>query len=109
MAFLGSPVRGSSLARWVVAAAVFGSLAVPFRFRPYYTHEGDTAPRNGKIGVSSPTTSTDDAAIDLWMAAPFRAMGMMDEIAQSSINCGWTGERPPAWLGLAAVISELPT
>jgi uncharacterized protein YkwD len=45
---------------------------------PYYTVAGDTAARNSNIQVSSTTSTTDDQAIDWWMAAPFHAMGMMD-------------------------------
>ena len=45
---------------------------------PYYTAAGDTAAQNGNIQVSSTTSSTDDQAIDWWMAAPFHAMAMMD-------------------------------
>ena len=45
---------------------------------PYYTVAGDTAARNGNIQVSSTTSSTDEQAIDWWMAAPFHAMAMMD-------------------------------
>ena len=45
---------------------------------PYYTPEGDTAAQNSNIYVSSTTSTTDDQAIDWWMAAPFHAMNMMD-------------------------------
>jgi len=45
---------------------------------PYYTVDGDTAARNGNIQVSSTTSTTDEAAIDWWMGAPFHAMNMMD-------------------------------
>jgi len=45
---------------------------------PFYTAAGDTAARNGNIQVSSTTSSTDEQAIDWWMAAPFHAMAMMD-------------------------------
>ena len=45
---------------------------------PYYSVAGDTAARNSNIQVSSTTSTTDDQAIDWWMAAPFHAMGMMD-------------------------------
>ena len=45
---------------------------------PYYTTAGDTAARNGNIQVSSTTGTSDQQAIDWWMAAPFHAMGMMD-------------------------------
>src|SRR2546425_532344 len=45
---------------------------------PYYTAEGDAAAQNGNIQVSSTTATTDETAIDWWMAAPFHAMGMMD-------------------------------
>ena len=45
---------------------------------PYYTTAGDTAGNSGNIAVSSTTASTDNSAIDWWMAAPFHAMAMMD-------------------------------
>jgi len=45
---------------------------------PYYTVAGDTAAQNSNIQVSSSTGTTDDQAIDWWMAAPFHAMNMMD-------------------------------
>jgi hypothetical protein len=45
---------------------------------PYYTVAGDTAAQNSNIQVSSTTSTTDDQAIDWWMAAPFHAMAMMD-------------------------------
>ena len=45
---------------------------------PYYTTAGDTAGNSGNISVSSTTSSTDNSAIDWWMAAPFHAMAMMD-------------------------------
>jgi uncharacterized protein YkwD len=45
---------------------------------PYYTVDGDTAARNGNIQVSSTTGTSDQQAIDWWMAAPFHAMAMMD-------------------------------
>ncbi len=45
---------------------------------PYYTTDGDAAARNGNIQVSSTTGTSDQQAIDWWMAAPFHAMGMMD-------------------------------
>src|SRR6267378_5727533 len=35
---------------------------------PYYTPEGDTAAKNSNIQVSSTTGTTDDQAIDWWMA-----------------------------------------
>jgi uncharacterized protein YkwD len=45
---------------------------------PYYTTAGDTAAQNSNIQVSSTTSTSDQQAIDWWMAAPFHAMGMMD-------------------------------
>ena len=45
---------------------------------PYYTTDGDIAAQNGNIQVSSTTGTSDQQAIDWWMAAPFHAMGMMD-------------------------------
>ena len=45
---------------------------------PYYTTAGDTAARDSNIYVSSSTSTTDEQAIDWWMAAPFHSMGLMD-------------------------------
>jgi hypothetical protein len=45
---------------------------------PYYTTAGDTEARNSNIQVSSTTSTSDQQAIDWWMAAPFHAMAMMD-------------------------------
>jgi len=45
---------------------------------PYYTTDGDLAARNSNIYVSSTTSTTDESAIDWWMAAPFHELGMMD-------------------------------
>jgi hypothetical protein len=63
---------------------------------PYYTPEGDTAARNGNIQVSSTTSTTDETAIDWWMAAPFHALGMMDPRLSSTgfgayreVKSGW--------------------
>ncbi|HKW08051.1 MAG TPA: CAP domain-containing protein, partial [Candidatus Dormibacteraeota bacterium] len=63
---------------------------------PYYTTDGDTAARNGNIYVSSSTATTDDQAIDWWMAAPFHELGMMDPRMQSTgfgsyreVKSGW--------------------
>lgn len=63
---------------------------------PYYTAAGDTAARNGNIQVSSTTATTDEAAIDWWMGAPFHALGMMDPRLTSTgfgsfryVKAGW--------------------
>ena len=63
---------------------------------PYYTASGDAGARNGNIQVSSTTATSDDSAIDWWMAAPFHAMGMMDPRLTSTgygsyreVNTGW--------------------
>jgi IPT/TIG domain/Cysteine-rich secretory protein family len=63
---------------------------------PYYTTAGDTAARNGNIQVSSTTNTSDQGAIDWWMAAPFHAMGMMDPRLTSTgfgsyreVKSGW--------------------
>jgi hypothetical protein len=45
---------------------------------PYYTTAGDVAGNSGNIAVSTTTSSSDESAIDWWMAAPFHAMAMMD-------------------------------
>jgi hypothetical protein len=63
---------------------------------PYYTAAGDAAARNGNIEVNSTTATTDEQAIDWWMAAPFHAMGMMDPRLQQTgfgayreVKAGW--------------------
>ena len=63
---------------------------------PYYTVDGDTAARNGNIYVSSSTATTDEQAIDWWMAAPFHELGMMDPRLSSTgfgsyreVKSGW--------------------
>lgn len=45
---------------------------------PWYTPEGDTCGRNANIMVSSSATAPDSYAIDVWMQAPFHAVGMLD-------------------------------
>lgn len=45
---------------------------------PWYTPEGDAAGRNGNIYVSSATSSSDEAAINYWMSAPFHGVSMID-------------------------------
>jgi hypothetical protein len=63
---------------------------------PYYTTAGNTAAQDGNIEVSSTTSSSDEQAIDWWMAAPFHAMGMMDPRLKSTgfgayreVGSGW--------------------
>lgn len=62
----------------------------------WYTAEGDQAGRNGNIFVSSSTSTTDERAIDFWMAAPFHAVGIIDPELQATgfgsyraSNGGW--------------------
>ncbi|WP_376791193.1 CAP domain-containing protein [Thermoflexus sp.] len=45
---------------------------------PWYTPEGDTCGRNANVMVSSNATASDAYAIDVWMQAPFHAVGMLD-------------------------------
>jgi len=45
---------------------------------PWYTPEGDACGRNANIMVSSSATASDAYAIDVWMQAPFHAVGMLD-------------------------------
>ena len=45
---------------------------------PYYTVEGDQAGRSGNVMASSTVATSDLTAIDLWMAAPFHALGILD-------------------------------
>ena len=63
---------------------------------PYYTLAGDTAARNGNIQVSGSTSTSDQAAIDWWMVAPFHELGMMDPRLTSTgfgsyreVKSGW--------------------
>lgn len=44
----------------------------------WYTAEGDAAARNSDLMVSSLTSATDQYAVDLWMTAPFHAVGIID-------------------------------
>ncbi len=44
----------------------------------WYTDEGDAAGRNGNVYVSSATGSSDEAAINYWMSAPFHGVSMID-------------------------------
>ncbi len=45
---------------------------------PWYTPEGDAAARNSNVMVSSLVSTTDQYAVDLWMTAPFHAVGILD-------------------------------
>lgn len=44
----------------------------------WYTREGDECGRNANVMVSSSATASDAYAIDVWMQAPFHAVGMLD-------------------------------
>lgn len=45
---------------------------------PWYTPEGDQCGRNANVMVSFSATASDTYAIDVWMQAPFHALGMID-------------------------------
>ena len=45
---------------------------------PWYTSEGHTAAQNSNVMASSGSSTADEYAIDLWMAGPFHAVGMID-------------------------------
>lgn len=45
---------------------------------PWYTAEGLAAAQNGNVMVSSNVNASDRSAIDLWMAGPFHAVGILD-------------------------------
>lgn len=44
----------------------------------WYTPEGDQCGRNANVMVSASATASDAYAIDVWMQAPFHAIGMID-------------------------------
>ncbi|WP_322800485.1 CAP domain-containing protein [Thermoflexus sp.] len=44
----------------------------------WYTPEGDECGRNANVMVSVSATAPDSDAIDVWMQAPFHAVGMLD-------------------------------
>lgn len=46
--------------------------------KPWYTLEGDQAARTSNLMASSNSSNTDRYAIDLWMQAPFHAVGILD-------------------------------
>lgn len=46
--------------------------------KPWYTPEGDQAARTSNLMASSNSSNTDHYAIDLWMQAPFHAVGILD-------------------------------
>jgi hypothetical protein len=48
--------------------------------KPFFTAEGDEAGRKGNVAASSAATQTDAWAIDLWIAGPFHAVGIIDPI-----------------------------
>src|SRR5467141_3638468 len=64
---------------------------------PYYTQEGYDAGRNGNIYVSSSTNTTDEAAIDWWMGAPFHALGMMDPRLTQTGFGSYRDTAAPGW------------
>lgn len=45
---------------------------------PWYTTEGNAAGENGNVAVNSSVSASDRSAIDLWMAGPFHAVGIVD-------------------------------
>lgn len=46
--------------------------------KPWYTREGDQAARTSNLMASSDSSNSDHYAIDLWMQAPFHAVGILD-------------------------------
>lgn len=46
--------------------------------KPWYTPEGDQAARASNLMASSSSSNSDHYAIDLWMQAPFHAVGILD-------------------------------
>ncbi|WP_376789971.1 CAP domain-containing protein [Thermoflexus sp.] len=45
---------------------------------PWYTREGDECGQNANVMVSANANAPDSYAIDVWMQAPFHAVGMLD-------------------------------
>ncbi|HPS77655.1 MAG TPA: dockerin type I domain-containing protein [Thermoanaerobaculaceae bacterium] len=53
----------------------------------YYTSEGNLAAQNSNVMVSSDINTTDEFAINLWMAGPFHGVGIIDP-ALSQVGFG---------------------
>ena len=52
--------------------------------KPGYTSAGDQAGQNGNVTVSSDINATERTFIELWMAAPFHAIGILRPALQST-------------------------
>lgn len=63
-------------ARYMVKNDVIGHSEDPGN--QWYTPEGDACARNANVMVSTDATAPDAYAIDVWMQAPFHAVGMLD-------------------------------
>jgi hypothetical protein len=46
--------------------------------KAYYTAEGNTAASKSNVMVSSSDSTTDNAALDMWMTGPFHGVGLID-------------------------------
>jgi uncharacterized protein YkwD len=63
-------------ARYMVKNDMIGHYEDPAN--PFYTTEGATAARQSNCMVSWSVSTTDREAIELWMTAPFHAVGILD-------------------------------
>ncbi len=68
----------------------------------WYTTEGSTAAQNSNVAVSSSTSFSDNAAIDLWIQGPFHAVGILDP-ALNTVGYGSYHEAIGTWQSGAAL------
>jgi uncharacterized protein YkwD len=68
--------------RYMVKNSFIGHTEDPAN--PYYTPEGAAAAAASNVATSSSVNFSDVAAVDLWMAAPFHGIGILDPRLQST-------------------------
>jgi hypothetical protein len=72
---------------------------------PYYTADGDTAGQNGNVAIffqtPPPVSCPDRTIVELWMAGPFHAIGIVDpRLAQSAFGKYISVDNDPGrWCG----------
>ena len=69
-------------ARYIVKTHTLGHSEDPAN--PWYTPEGATAAAGSVLTESGSSTLSEDSAIDMWMRAPFHAVGILDPKLRST-------------------------
>lgn len=70
---------------------------------PGYTVAGDAAGQSSNVTVSSDINATERTFIELWMAAPFHAIGMLRPALQSTNFGTCTNSATPTWHSAATL------